>query len=69
MGFVLHKTGLDPIIGQGGSLKEGQAWPIRWGEAGAKKKRVSMAHFVTLKGGQYFFAPSMDFLQRITQVT
>ncbi|HEV2862468.1 MAG TPA: hypothetical protein VGX48_15755 [Pyrinomonadaceae bacterium] len=52
-------TGLDPVIGQGAS--SAQHWPTTWG--GAALKDFDFAGFVTMKGGEYFFAPSIPFLR------
>jgi hypothetical protein len=32
-----------------------------WNDPDAPTKRVRLADFVTLKGGEYFFAPSLAF--------
>jgi len=54
--------GMDPIIGQRGTL--GQHWPpIYNSTAGAIQKLF--AGFVTLKGGEYFFAPSIAGLRKL----
>lgn len=52
-------TGLDPVIGQG--PKSAQHWPLDWG--GAATKDFDFSGFVTLKGGEFFFAPSITFLR------
>lgn len=54
--FVKRGTGIDPVIGQG--PKGGQACPLKWGEPATKK--FDFRHFVTMKGGEYFFAPSIS---------
>jgi deferrochelatase/peroxidase EfeB len=63
--FIEQTTGLDPIIGQRGILPEGQKWPKKWGDLSAGTIRAPSAHCVTLKGGDYFFAPSVGFLRNI----
>jgi Dyp-type peroxidase family len=65
VGFLKPRTGSDPISGQRNNLPEGQAWPNRWGDPGAGTTRVSLSDFVTLKGGDYFFAPSVGFLRNL----
>ena len=52
-------SGADPLIGQGGNRTE-HAWPVRWGEEDKTRHRVGP--FVTLKGGEFLFAPSLSFL-------
>ncbi len=66
---VRKNTGLDPLIGRAQPRPEGlrgpsgQCWPWSWGDAEAGTVKDSIANFVTLKGGEYFFAPSVKFLQ------
>jgi Dyp-type peroxidase family len=61
--FVLQRTGLDPIIGQGEQLIGGQGWPSKWGDdSTAKAVQFDFSPYVKLKGGEYFFAPSLGFL-------
>jgi Dyp-type peroxidase family len=58
-------TGIDPVIGQPAG-SSGQRWTIEW------DKRLSdggaledFSGFVTMKGGEYFFAPSITFLKSL----
>jgi deferrochelatase/peroxidase EfeB len=58
--------GIDPVIGQpGGSGTGQQKWPARWNDASEKHKPFDFHGCVTLKGGEYFFAPSIYFLEHI----
>ena len=59
---LLGDTGDDPLIGQ--DLDEAQRWPKNWGDAKGKKT-FNFESAVTLKGGEYFFAPSIPFLKSI----
>lgn len=54
------KTGLDPVIGQS-SLKASQAqtWPTPWGQS--TTTTATFDSFVTMLGGEFFFAPSLPF--------
>lgn len=61
----LQKTGIDPVIGQSGGQAQAQSWPTTWGGRG--KRPFSFASFVTLKGGEYFFAPSISALAKVNQ--
>lgn len=57
-------TGIDPLIGQGPA--GGQRCPLHWGGgAGAPRRLVDFRGFVRLKGGEYFFAPSISALRRL----
>ncbi|SOD89595.1 Dyp-type peroxidase [Spirosoma fluviale] len=57
------QEGIDPVIGQGDRSAKGVFCP-EWGLTEPTKK-ASFAQFVNLKGGEYFFAPSMSFLKNI----
>jgi Dyp-type peroxidase family len=61
-GFPLPGTGIDPVIGQRQNPVE-QRWPAVWGRS--VKRPFSFQGFVTLKGGEYFFAPSISALKKI----
>jgi Dyp-type peroxidase family len=63
--FLNQGTGLDPIIGEGaqGANASAQQWPVEWG--GAATKPFSFAGFVHMKGGEFFFAPSMAFFDNL----
>ena len=54
-------TGDDPLIGQ--DQNEKQRWPKRWGDPAAGREKFNFEAAVTLKGGEYFFAPSIPFLK------
>jgi hypothetical protein len=63
-GFVQPNAGIDPVIGQG--PKGGQRCPLEWGGGGATpRKAFDFRGFVTLKGGEYFFAPSISALKAL----
>jgi Dyp-type peroxidase family len=53
-------TGDDPLIGQ--DKDEKQRWPKTWGNQAAGRTAFNFEAAVTLKGGEYFFAPSKAFL-------
>lgn len=65
--FVEKETGTDVVIGvekrdeQGKNVKETYKWRTKWGES--EQTEVDFIHWVTMKGGEYFFAPSMSFLK------
>lgn len=64
--FLKAGTGIDPIIGQKTNFAS-QSWRSRWGEddpgLGAQpNKSLAMGDFVRMKGGEFFFCPSIPFL-------
>jgi Dyp-type peroxidase family len=58
--LIEGNTGDDPLIGQ--DLDEKQRWPKKWNNQAAGTKKFNFEAAVTLKGGEYFFAPSLPFL-------
>jgi Dyp-type peroxidase family len=62
-GFVKVNNGVDPIIGQGGTLA--QTRRAGWDDATAPTDQKFFGDFVTLKGGEYFFAPSLMFFAQL----
>jgi Dyp-type peroxidase family len=63
--FFQKHTGLDPVIGRLGWEPPPQKWPPEWGAPQAEHQPSSFGGFVTIKGGEYFFAPSMSFLKNL----
>lgn len=64
-GFPAGGVGVDPIIGQGPTASAAQHWPQTWDDASSVKKDQDFHGFVTMKGGEYFFAPSLTFLRTL----
>ncbi|OGX89944.1 hypothetical protein BEN49_00880 [Hymenobacter coccineus] len=59
-------TGLDPVIGQG-PLPDGvQRYATTYGDPASTQAASAFGGFVTLKGGEYLFAPCMCFLRHAT---
>lgn len=58
-GFVKSAVGIDPVIGQGGTIDH--QWQAEYGAQGSSVTHA-FGGFVTLLGGDYFFAPSIPFL-------
>jgi Dyp-type peroxidase family len=54
---------IDPIIGQGTNNAK-QPWPYRWDDS-TRLTGQNLSNFVTMKGGEYFFAPSIPFLKNL----
>jgi Dyp-type peroxidase family len=69
-------TGIDPIIGQFDSEQEGgpknaridQTWKPRFGEA-EPTVETFFGDFVKMRGGEFFFAPSIPFLRNLAAAT
>lgn len=62
-----EKTGIDGIIGQGKGNINTQWLPLNWGAEDKVKMKDIFTGFVTLKGGEYFYAPSIPFLKNINK--
>jgi hypothetical protein len=62
-GFVAPATGVDALIGGPPASSAGHAyrWPLRLRETETGEEPVRQ--FVTLRGGEFFFAPSLPFLR------
>ena len=54
---------LDPIIGQGAVAA--QHWLKEWDNPAAGSAALSFQGFVKMRGGEYFFAPSLNFLKSL----
>jgi deferrochelatase/peroxidase EfeB len=65
--FPIQGTGHDAITGRVSTGEEAveQTWPQRWHDVGGARIPYGFSSFVTLKGGEYFFAPSIPFLKNI----
>lgn len=57
--------GVDPIIGQtpGDAARPHITCPVKWGDAASSTTVANVPRAVTMKGGEYFFAPSLNFLR------
>ncbi|MEO1372982.1 MAG: Dyp-type peroxidase [Cyanobacteria bacterium J06635_10] len=65
--FVKVGVGCDPLIGQPGCTQDSPVqhkWPKKWGEADTVDYPFQKS--ITMKGGEYFFAPSISFLQSLS---
>ena len=62
-GFVQQGTGSDPVIGQGVAVTESYNWPTSWGST--EQKQADFTKWVTFKGGEFFFTPSLSFLKSL----
>jgi hypothetical protein len=63
--FVRPETGIDPMIGQPVAVAD-YNWPAGYGEPRIDKPQSQTKPFagaVTMKGGEFFFAPSLSFLK------
>ncbi len=58
-------TGIDSIIGQSTTASDRKhTYQDGW-TPGAQPKTLNFAQFVTMQGGEYFFAPSLTFLRSV----
>lgn len=67
--FCKINVGPDPLIGQGSEKKSGEAvgtqkWPKKWGKSETVEYDFKL--WIAMKGGEYFFAPSISFLKNIS---
>jgi Dyp-type peroxidase family len=60
--FSRPNTGKDPVIGQGPIASHSQHYATRYNDPASIKAASAFGGFVTLKGGEYLFSPSMSFL-------
>ena len=63
--FVAVNVGLDPVIGQPGPDKN-QKWPKTWGDPDTEEEPYNFTLWVNMKGGEYFFTPSISYLKNIS---
>ena len=63
--FPAPNTGIDPIIGQGPGAAVAQTWPGGWDDTTKPAVAFGFSGFVTMRGGEYFFAPSLTFLKNL----
>ena len=61
--FVQDGVGIDPVIGQA-ATSAGQQWISKWGVS-MNPARFDFSGFVTMLGGEYFFAPSLSTLRAL----
>ena len=72
-GFPSANTGLDPILGAlppplpppAPLPTQTQTWNEVWDDPASTKHQFDFHGFVTLRGGEYFFAPSLSFLKSL----
>ena len=64
MRFSEAGIGTDPVIGQTATVST-QTWHTEWKTNALPTKPFSLQGFVHLKGGDYFFAPSLITLKRL----
>lgn len=60
--------GVDPVIGQTpkDALRPKMSCPREWGSAGTTTLATAPRRAVTMKGGEYFFMPSLAFLRALS---
>jgi Dyp-type peroxidase family len=62
--FPRPASGMDPLVGRAtlGQTPD-QQWPTAWDGESDSQRHGDFGQFVTLKGGEFFFAPSIPFLK------
>ena len=62
-------TGIDPVIGQGENRIKPNGKPTeqKWKDIDDEQCPASFSSFVTMKGGEYFFAPSLAFFKTLNE--
>ncbi len=65
--FAQGGTGKDPLIGQPADNTI-YHWPPAYGDTTHPKKDVSFGDFITMRGGAYFFAPSISMLKSLKPI-
>lgn len=63
--FKQDDVGIDPVIGQGAHSDVPKSWPVTWGGALRRDNGFDFGRYVTMKGGEYFFAPSISSMMRL----
>jgi deferrochelatase/peroxidase EfeB len=63
--FARENTGIDPLVGQHADhlCPIPQRWPLKWGKAAMTP--FAVGGFVSMKGGEFLFAPSIPFLTNL----
>ena len=64
-GFQAPNTGIDPITGQGVVAGPGPQWSKAWDDPASVKQNFDFHGFVTMRGGEYFCAPSLTFFKTL----
>lgn len=66
-GFPRAGTGPDPLVGQMITGRSPQSWNRGWNQPAGEKHDHGFREVVQLKGGRYFYAPSISFLANLKQ--
>lgn len=61
--FLPLGNGIDPVMGQSTGAFPNQHWPASYGSSA--RVEFGFNNFVTMKGGEYFFCPSITFLKSL----
>lgn len=62
------EQGADPIAGQNDEEKWPlQTWPRKWGDSEKPVENFDFFGYVTSRGGEYFFTPSLSFLKSLKE--
>jgi Dyp-type peroxidase family len=69
--FEHDQVGIGPIVGMGapGVPPVPQQWPVTYGDPNTRRVPFRFNDVVKMKGGAYFFAPSLSFLKGLSTAT
>lgn len=63
--FPTGGAGVDPVIGLGATPGAGPLWRKTWDDPSSATQNFDFNSFVTMRGGEYFFAPSLNFFKSL----